>query len=173
MDSTFPSISTFLNNFHVGSEWKFTGWVLFYEFSSLSIQNRMDLLTLYFKIWFSLARDNGRDDNYLEEKMMNEENLMLGIKWKKYLKIVILKAESLGEKKKNKTQQWVWWTSWQQWGQDVPHLDTSQNPFKIRASKWSWRSYSPIFPKPPTQASPVEQITLYFIRITSSPIALW
>lgn len=34
--------------------------------------------------------------------MMNEENLMLGIKWKKYLKIVILKAESLGEKKKTK-----------------------------------------------------------------------
>lgn len=30
--------------------------------------------------------------------MMNEENLMLGIKWKKYLKIVILKAESLGKK---------------------------------------------------------------------------
>lgn len=103
MDSTFPSISTFLNNFHVGSEWKFTGWVLFYEFSSLSIQNWMDLLTLYFNIWFSLARDNGRDDNYLEEKMMNEENLMLGIKWKKYLKIVILKAESLGEKKKQNT----------------------------------------------------------------------
>lgn len=35
--------------------------------------------------------------------MMNEENLMLGIKWKKYLKIVILKAESLGEKKKQNT----------------------------------------------------------------------
>lgn len=100
MDSTFPSISTFLNHFQVGSEWKFTGCIS-YEFSFLSIQNWTDLLTLYFKIWFSLARDNGRDDNYLEEKMMNEENLMLGIKWKKYLKIVILKVETLGKKKHN------------------------------------------------------------------------